>query len=474
MNFRRILTTILLAVLCLESGAQDRQFPVLKRFHGQRMPNKTRVLEENAILKARIDSLCGIVDSLSIEASKADSLSAQLAEYTKPKASFLQSADYTTELTDSLLIEWYERPLPELGEYNGENLDSFRFTSNVPDSVFIERLKKMNSFISLPFNYTVKNYMVLYSEKMPTKMSRMLGLSKFYFPIFEEILDKYDLPQELEYMAIIESALNTTAQSRAGARGIWQFMYRSARQYGLKINSFVDERLDVEKAADAAARYLRDAYNIFGDWSLAISSYNCGSGNVNKAIKRSGGHRDFWSIYPYLPRETRGYMPAFVGAMYAFTYYKEYGLEPQSIDLPAHADTFEICRNLHFKQLNEVLGIPMEDLKELNPQYTHEIIPGDSEKFILKLPYNYTNAFIDAQDTIYAHRADTLLSATVLKNISEGSTGSSEAIRYKVKSGDSLGRIASRNHVTVSQLKKWNHLKSDKIRIGQILTIYRK
>ena len=197
------------------------------------------------------------------------------------------------------------------------NMNTVHFTSNVPDEVMIQRLKDMNAFIDLPYNETVKNWMILYSEKMPSRMSQLLGLSEYYMPIFEKTFLHYGLPEELKYLAIIESALNPVAVSRAGATGMWQFMYFTAKNYGLEINSFVDERRDPYKSADAAARYLRDAYSLFGDWSLAISSYNCGAGNVNKAIKRAGGSKEFWDIYPYLPAETRGYVPAMVGAMYA-------------------------------------------------------------------------------------------------------------------------------------------------------------
>ena len=225
-------------------------------------------------------------------------------------------------------------------------------------------------------------------------------------------------------MAIIESILNPVATSRAGARGSWQFIYTTVRSYGLEINSFVDERLDVEKAVDAAARYLRDAYRIFGDWSLAISSYNCGAGNVSKAIRRADGRRDFWSIYPYLPRETRGYVPAFVGAMYAMTYYREYGIVPQNVGMPAQTDTFHINRNLHFGQINAVVGVPMEDLQNLNPQYIHDIIPGNDHPYVLKLPYNWTGPFLDAnQDSLYTYKADSLMNVKVLRDRSGNRTG---------------------------------------------------
>ena len=347
--------------------------------------------------------------------------------------------DYTDDVTDSLLSVWYlHRQIRENPQAN-YNMDSVHFTSGVPDQVLIERLEKMNSFIRLPYNETVKNYMVLYSEKMPTRMSQMLGLAQYYMPIFEEAFRKYGLPLELKYMAIIESALNPVAVSRVGATGMWQFMHSTARNYGLRIDSYIDDRMDPVASVDAAARYLRDAYRIFGDWSLAISSYNCGSGNVNKAIKRAG-RRDFWSIYPYLPRETRGYVPAMVGAMYAI--------------------------------------IPIDDLRDLNPQYYKDIVPGAQGDQVLRLPYNYSNAFIDSQDTIYKHKAAEMFSGSVevgrpqpAASARRGSGGSGNWVYYKVRRGDNLGKIASRNHTTVKNIKSWNGLKSDRIREGQRLKV---
>ena len=362
-------------------------------------------------------------------------------------------------------------------------MDSVRFTSNVSDSVMIDRLKKMNSFITLPYNDVVKNYIIQYSERMTTRMGRVMGLSTYYFPIFEDILLRYGLPQELKYMAIIESMLNPVATSRAGARGIWQFMYQTGTGYGLEINSFVDERLDVEKAVEAAARYLRDAYRTFGDWALAISSYNCGAGNVSKAIRRADGKRDYWSIYPYLPRETRNYVPAFVGAMYAMTYYREYGIVPQQMGMPAQTDTFMIRHNLHFDQIEAVVGVPKEELQNLNPQYVNDIIPGNNHPYVLKLPYTWTARFLDAnRDTLYAYKADSLVNGRVLQDqgrsgskssAKSGSSSSQQRIAYKVKSGDYLGKIASRYGVTVAQIKSWNGLRSNNIQIGQTLYIYR-
>ena len=350
------------------------------------------------------------------------------------------------------------------------DMDSVKFESNVPDEVYIERIKKMNSFITLPYNDIVKRYIILYSEKMPERMSNMLGLCSYYMPIFQETLNRYDMPEELKAMAIIESALNPLAVSRAGAKGMWQFMYATAKMYGLHIDSFVDERLDPVKSADAAARYLQDAYEIFGDWNLAIASYNCGAGNVNKAIRRSGS-RAFWDIWPYLPRETRGYVPAFVGALYAMEYHKEHGIKPAAVQMPAHVDTFKINKMLHLKQVSELTGAPLEELKNLNPQYRHEIIPGNDREYILRLPYTYTNAFIEHEDSVYRHKADVYFNPTTIKRIKEGGDG--ERIVHKVKSGEYLGKIATKYRVSVNQIKKWNNLKSNNIRVGQRLVIYR-
>ena len=458
-----------------QDSAQRRLFP------SQRENRKNHGKEDP---KAIIDSLNRVIQALQAELNQRDSIENEMVNLIEEEEASLPAEEFTVEKTDSLLNMWYLQSqinrqieyesfddLEDIGEFNS---DSVRFTTNVPDSVLVERLKKMNSYITLPFNPIVKNYMILYSEKNVPKMKRILSLSDYYFPMFEEILSKYDMPLELKYMAVIESALNPVARSRAGAKGIWQFMYKTGRQYGLKINSYVDERLDVEKAADAAARYLKDAYSVFGDWALAISSYNCGPGNVNKAIRRAG-RRDFWSIYPYLPRETRGYMPAFVGAMYAMTYFREYGIEPNPSPMPAHTDTFVINRNLHFGQISDLIGVPMDDLRELNAQYVHDIIPGNEGAYVLKLPYQYTTSFLDCQDTLYTHLADSLLSPQVLKSVETGTApehGGGNVIRYKVRSGDYLGRIASRYHVSVRQLMNWNHLRSNNIRVGQVLTIY--
>lgn len=436
---------------------------------------RSRLKKENKALAAKVDSLQAELERYRMELNYADSLANEMFgiydESADTTAAGIALEYYTAEVSDSLLNIWYSHKMAAEDEVDYD-MDSVKFESNVPDSVYIERLKKMNSFISLPYNDIVKNYIILYSEKMPTKMSNILGLCQYYMPIFDEIFNRYDLPEELKAMAVIESAMNPLAVSRAGAKGMWQFMYSTAKMYGLHIDSFVDERMDPVKSAEAAAQYLQDSYEIFGDWNLAIASYNCGAGNVNKAIRRSGGKRAFWDIWPYLPRETRGYVPAFVGALYAMNFYKEHGIKPEAVQMPVHVDTFKINKQLHLKQVCDLTGAPLEELKNLNPQYRHEIIPGDSKEYILRLPYTYTNAFIEYEDSVYRHKVDEYFNPATIKKIKDGGDG--ERIVYRVKSGDYLGRIASRHGCTVAQLKRWNNLSSNNIRVGQRLTIYSK
>lgn len=435
---------------------------------------RTRLKQENKALVAKIDSLQAELDRCRSELNYADSLANEMfgiyEDSIDTTGAGIAPELYTAEVSDSLLNIWYTHKMAAEDEVDFD-MDSVKFESNVPDSVYIERLKKMNSFISLPYNDIVKNYIILYSEKMPTKMSNILGLCQYYMPIFDEIFNRYDLPEELKAMAVIESAMNPLAVSRAGAKGMWQFMYSTAKMYGLHIDSFVDERMDPVKSAEAAAQYLQDSYEIFGDWNLAIASYNCGAGNVNKAIRRSGGKRAFWDIWPYLPRETRGYVPAFVGALYAMNFYKEHGIKPEAVQMPVHVDTFKINKQLHLKQVSDLTGAPLEELKNLNPQYRHDIIPGNSREYILRLPYTYTNAFIEYEDSVYRHKVDEYFNPATIKKIKDGGDG--ERIVYRVKSGDYLGRIASRHRCTVAQIKRWNNLSSNNIRVGQRLVIYR-
>lgn len=469
MKLYRILAAVTTALLIAANSAAA---PADQSRKDER--TRLKLKEQNRRLQELVDSLQYELEKCKSDLHYTDSIAGEmLAVYEENEdksAAGLNPEDYTVEVSDSLLNIWYTHKIASDDETEVYDMDSVKFESNVPDEVYIERLKRMNSFIQLPYNDIVKNYIILYSEKMPTKMSHILGLCKYYMPIFEEAFNRYDIPEELKAMAVIESALNPLAVSRANAKGMWQFMYSTAKMYGLHIDSFVDERFDPVKSADAAARYLKDAYNIFGDWNLAIASYNCGAGNVNKAIRRSGGKRGFWDIWPYLPRETRGYGPAFVGALYTMTYYKEHGIKPETIEMPLHIDTLKINRQLHLRQVADLTSAPIDELKNLNPQYRHEIIPGDRE-YILRIPYAYTNAFIEHEDSIYVHKVEEYFNPVTIKKIKDGGDG--ERITYKVKSGDTLGKIAGMYRCSIANIKRWNNLKSTNIRVGQRLIIYR-
>ncbi len=450
---------LLLALfLSLAAGAQTRL---------QRQNDTLR--RDNMRLRIQLDSLLSVIEGLrEVEAEVLD-------DVTDAPASEPDSVFYSPEITDSLITLWYRSNFSRTVADGPAVPDSLSLTSAVSDSVMMDRLASMNPYFSLPFNDIVKNYMISYSEKRGIVMQQAMGLSEYYFPIFEETFLRYGLPLELKYLAVVESMLKPTATSKAGAKGLWQFMYRTGTTYGLVINSYIDERMDVEKSTDAAARYLRDLYNILGDWPLAVSAYNCGAGNVNKAIRRAGGKRDFWSVYPYLPRETRGYMPAFVGVMYAFNYSRDYGLESAQTGVPEQVDTFEVHRNLHLKQVSEVVGIPLDELQYLNPKYYHDIVPGNSGVCTLNVPASWTAAYMAAEpDSLYSHKAATYLSEQVIKDIESGTSSSSSGSRtvYVVKSGDTLSHIARRYHTSVKQLMTWNHLRSDRLSIGQKIHIY--
>lgn len=466
MTINRIIATVSAAVLfslalAVPSDAQSAR------------QSRSIIMKENDLLKKEIDSLKLEIAKYQTELQRTDSITNELLkQYEAPEEIETDTCtiEYTSEVSDSLLSLWYVQKQMADIDMGIEADDSIRFSSNVPDSVYIARIKEMNSFITLPYNDIVKGYIIKYSEKMTGAMEKILGLCEYYMPIFQEVFDRYNMPEELRAMAIIESAMNPRAESRVGAKGMWQFMYHTGKMYGLHVDSFVDERMDPVKSADAAARYLMDAYNIFGDWNLAIASYNCGAGNVNKAIKRSGS-RKFWDLWPYLPRETRGYGPAFVGALYTTKYYKEHGLKPQATQMPPVVDTFRIKKMLHLKQVSELTGAPLELLKELNPQYKHEIIPGNERTYILRIPFQYTNAFIEHEDSLYRHKSDIYFNPTTIKKIKEGGDG--VRIVHKVQNGEYLGKIASKYRVSVGQIKKWNNLRSDSIRVGQRLIIYR-
>ena len=276
--------------------------------------------------------------------------------------------------------------------------------------VYLERLKRMPTIMEMPYNEVVQKFIDRYSGRLRHSVSYMLGACNFYMPIFEEALEAYGLPLELKYLPVIESALNPKAVSRVGATGLWQFMLVTGKQYGLEVNSLVDERRDPVKASYAAAHYLSDLYKVFGDWSLVIASYNCGPGNINKAIHRAGGVKDYWQIYPYLPRETRGYVPAFIAANYVMTYYSAHNICALRTKLPLKTDTVVVNRNVHLQQIAAVLDLDIDMLRTLNPEYRRDVVPGLTKPSAIKLSQNDVTRFIDNQDSIYNYNASELLS----------------------------------------------------------------
>lgn len=392
-----------------------------------------------------------------------------------------ESIDLPKSMTyslDSLLSDWKAKNYIDLNK----DCSTAEVNPLFSDSVYIDRLSRMQTVMEMPYNEIVRKFIDMYAGRLRNQVSFMLSASNFYMPIFEEALDAYNLPLELKYLPIIESALNPSAVSRAGASGLWQFMIGTGKIYGLESNSLIDERRDPIKASWAAARYLKDLYNIYHDWNLVIAAYNCGPGNINKAIRRSGGETDYWSIYNYLPRETRGYVPAFIAANYVMTYYCDHNICPMETNIPANTDTVQVNKNLHFEQIADLCHVPMEEIRSLNPQYKKEIIPGESKPSTLRLPLNSVSTFIDRQDTIYAHRADELFknrrTVAVKEYNSRSKRGSSSraggsATYHKIRSGETLGSIARKYGVRVKDLQQWNGLRGTNIAAGKRLKIYK-
>ena len=369
------------------------------------------------------------------------------------------------------------------------NLDSdCELTSSNPqvsDEVIIDRLSRIPTIIEMPFNEAVRKFIDIYATSLRKKVSFMLAAANFYNPLFEEALDLYDLPLELKYLPIIESALNPKAVSRRGASGLWQFMLTTGRSYGLKTNSLVDERLDPIKSTWAAVHYLKDLNDIYKDWCLTIAAYNCGPGTINRAIKRAGGATDYWEIYPYLPKETRGYVPAFIAANYIMTYYCEHGICPMDAQLPTVSDTIMVNQNVHLNQIAEVCQIDLEQLRSLNPQYRRDIVPGNSEPSALRLPDSLVNTYIEKENHIIAYQSNKYLNRrqtvaireTAPRNARRKSTGSTSSTSatgaqyYKIRKGDTLGSIAARNHTTVNKLRQLNGIRGNNIIAGKSIRI---
>ena len=366
---------------------------------------------------------------------------------------------------NSLLTDWYMQQYAVVDNSCLENSVNVDY----PDSVYMRKLSQLPTVIEMPYNRVVRRYIDMYVQKRRALVENLLGLSTYYMPIFEEALEREGLPLELKYLPIIESALRPDATSRAGAAGLWQFMVKTGKSMGLEVNSLVDERRDPIKSSAMAARYLKDLYGIYHDWALAIASYNCGPGNVSKAIRRSGGKTDYWEIYPYLPRETRGYVPAFIAINYVMNYYGDHNICPVLTRRPLLTDTVQVTRRVHFKQIADVLQLPIEEIRSLNPQYRRDIIPGNIRPYALILPSQQVYAYIEAQNDIFAHDAE--LYAQRL-SVEPAGIAPGTMVYHRVRKGDTLSGIAQKYGVSVSNLCSWNNLRrSSYLRIGQRLAV---
>jgi membrane-bound lytic murein transglycosylase D len=387
--------------------------------------------------------------------------------------------EFFSEKMDSLVNTWYVKNAFDVDSLEVDLSDFY--PTNVPDSVYIARLKEIEEVVDLSYNNVVRNFIKLYTEKRRDQVEMMLGLAEYYYPKFEEILDKHEMPLDLRHLPVIESALNPVARSRVGATGLWQFMFGTAREMDLEITSFVDERRDPVASTEAAVKYFKRLYDRYGNWHLAIAAYNCGPGNVNRAIRRAGGKRNYWAIYYRLPRETRGYVPAFIAAAYVMNYHKEHNLYPRLPDFDLRTDTIMVTNYLHFDQLEATLNIEKEQLRSLNPMYRRDVIPAKKDKpYPVILPEQKIMEFIDKDTLVFAYEREKYFPDNTL--VSPASRSASyytpvdidgkAKVLYTVQSGDNVGFISEWFNVRASDLRYWNNIHRDLIRAGQKLLIY--
>ena len=452
---KKIIVTLLLALFAVEAAQAGAFLNNVKNFFSR----KNR--RQNTLVVPVYDTIRVVVtDTVRVEPKAA------------PRIDTL-TITHTPEQIDSLLDLWHTMHLEQCEKRYFEQFSEVTEGEEnmAVDSLYRSRLQDLVSPVHLPYNYIVRDYINYYLTNRWSPLSRVLALSKFYFPIFEQELIAANMPVELKILAVIESNLSPLAASRVGAVGLWQFMPATGKNLGLEINSLVDERSDIILSTRAACRFLKDLYNMFGDWTLALAAYNCGPGNVNRAIARAGvDAKSFWDIYDYLPRETRGYVPKFIAATYVYNYHNlhnvEAGVTPEYIS----TDTLIINRTMHLGQVASTLNIPLESLRILNPQYKIDIIPAARKPYALRLPTRYTTEFIALQDSIYskdsAYLKEYINPANLEKKRAEG-----VGYTYTVRKGDNLGLIAKRNRCTVKDIMRWNKLKSTVIRPGQKLRI---
>jgi membrane-bound lytic murein transglycosylase D len=392
-----------------------------------------------------------------------DSITRELVDHNEA-ASYDQK--WFDELYNSSLYDTIYKSVAEL------KYDSIYYPE-LPTDTLKFRLALLNAKtpFNVEYNPSLESVIKSYLKNRKETLERLMALSKYYFPMFEKELDNYDIPLEIKYLAIVESALKPRAKSRVGATGLWQFMFSTGKQFGLDVSSYVDERSDPIKSTEAACKYLVNLYEIFGDWDLVLAAYNSGPGNVTKAIRRSGGYQNYWNIRPYLPRETAGYLPAFLATMYIFEYASEHGFDPKAPEITyIETDTIRVKQMITLDQVSELTKVPIEELQFLNPSYKLDIIPYiEDENYVLRLPRSEVGKFVNNETQIYEYaKAEFDKREKPLPQFFEAES----RIRYRVKSGDYLGRIARMYSVRVSDIKRWNGLRSNNIHIGQRLTIY--
>ncbi|GHA38927.1 lytic transglycosylase [Salinimicrobium marinum] len=391
-----------------------------------------------------------------------DSVVANLAD--DPDAALMDSIWQKELFTSSLYHDFHNDIIDQ--DYNE---DVFK---DLPTDTLKMRLERLNAKtpFSIEYNPLLENVIHSYLKRHKQSYETLMALSGYYFPMFEQQLDRYNIPLEIKYLAIVESTLNPRARSRMGATGLWQFMYATGKMHGLDVTSYVDDRMDPVKSTEAAAEYISTLYRVFGDWDLVLASYNSGPGNVSKAIRRSGGSKDYWKLRPFLPRETAGYVPAFLATLYIFEYAEEHGFQPpKPITTYFETDTIQTKRMLSFEQISEVTGVEKELLQFLNPSYKLDVIPHvPEEAYTLRLPRSKAGLFVNNEETIYEYAKAQLAEAEE----EEGESLEETRITYRVKRGDYLGKIAERHGVRVSSLKEWNSLRGNNLRIGQRLVIY--
>lgn len=452
-TIRTILPALFIAMTLFSCSAIKRTF---QSSRAEEIATETGLQEDNC----PVDTVTELEYEIEIEELESDSLLFEVPESMAAN-------------TDSLLSSWQARALLKKLDCNTSGWEDIRMT----DTMYAKRLVSIPSIVRMPYNNMVRTCIDRYTKKMRSQVSYMLGISEFYMPMIEEEIDRLGVPHELKYLPIIESAMNPKAKSRMGAKGLWQFMFTTGKQYGLKSNNYIDERFDPLKSTRAALTYLKDLYEMFGSWELAIAAYNCGPGNVNKAIRRSGGKTDFWKIYRWLPRETRGYLPGFIAANYIMTFYEDHGICPMEPNIPVATDTILVNKNLHFKQIAEVCEADIDEIRALNPQYIKDIIPGENETYVLRLTNDVLAKFVENEEKVYQHKAETFFPekdvAKMLKDAKKNDDGAGNLIRHKIKSGETLGSIALKHRVTVKQIMKWNGMRNTKIRAGKYLKIYK-